>query len=493
MKHSTTTAIVILLFIFSFSLNLYNNGFDYHFHRDEPKKVKFINIGTQDFMHPTLMLKVSKIIKKITKEENQQQIAVAGRNVSAFMGACIVVAGFLIAQGLLSVPFALLACLSISVSPILVIHVHYLKEDVYFTAPLLFSIFFLIKLLETNKRAYCLAFGLCYGLALSSQYKAAIFLIILLLVPFADKTIRKSLYAKEMAGSLVIAFVTFSVINYNMYLKTATAYQGLSHEINHIRTGHSIHFRPWDDLFLFHFKNSLIPGLTVAATVIATLGFLISLYRWKKSSLLEKALLLSVTVFYLAHEISPLKPAPDFMRYMIPIAPMLLIFGWLGVERMYRRLRASSGKPAGYALLAVAVVSLLLFPAFDSANIVANLVDDTRIAASSYIAGLDGRYVYEAYALPRYNGKEFTESVADINIDEAALAGICNVVMSSMEYDRYYYGLKCTDQNESVYKRHQAYERLFRYPYVEIKPKYKTFAFSNPTIRIADICADEHP
>ncbi|OIQ49973.1 hypothetical protein BerOc1_01902 [Pseudodesulfovibrio hydrargyri] len=492
MNKTTTVFLVISLFIFSLALNLYNNDFDYHLHRDEPKKVRFIKIGTQDFMHPTFMLKLSKAIKKITKCDNEQELAVTGRTVSAFMGACIVLAAFFIARTLLPVSFALPASLSVSVSPILVVHSHYLKEDVYFTAPFLFSLVFLIKAVETKKGLPAMLFGLSYGLALSSQYKSALFLIVLLLIPFIDRSIQKSWYAKKIAASLAISAMTFLVINYNIFINAAKAYKGISHEMAHIQTGHSIHFYPWDFMFLFHFKNSLTPGMTLAATAICTLGLLVSMYGWNRSSLMEKLLLLCIIIFYAAHEISPLKPAPDFMRYMIPIVPMLIIMGWLGIERAYRLLSPSTGTLPGYALLLVAAFFLCLIPAYESARLVANLVDDTRLVASEYIKRLDGGYVYETYALPRYDDEEFIESAADIDITEARNNGICHIVTSSMEYDRYYYGLQCDkDRNEAVYRRHRAYERLFRYPYVEIHPKYKTFAFSNPTIRIIDICAGE--
>jgi hypothetical protein len=490
MKNSIAISLAILLFIFSFALNLYNNGFDYYLHHDEPKKVKFIKEGTQDFMHPTLMLKLSKLIKKITGEENEQKLAIAGRSVSAFMGACIVMASFFLALRLLSALLAFLAGLSVSVSPILVVHSHYLKEDVYFTATLLLSLLFFIKWLESNRRSDCILFGLAFGLALSSQYKSLIFLLITLLAPLLDRTLRNKRYAKELSIALTLSAIIFLIINYNIFINSAIAYNGVSHELEHIRTGHSLIFHPLDDFFLFHYKNSLVPGLTLAATVIATIGFFISIFGWKFRKLPERLLLACIVVFYLAHEISPLKPAPDFMRYMLPIAPMLLLIGWLGVERAYRLLRMCTGRLPGYALLAVAAFSLLLFPAYDSANIVANLVDDTRISAAAFIYGLGEGYIYEAYALPRYGDQDFVESAADIDIGKAADEGICHVLTSSMEYNRYYYGLKCANQKEEVYRRHRGYERLFQYPYVEIHPKYKTFAFSNPVIRIIDICAE---
>ncbi|MGE4421445.1 MAG: ArnT family glycosyltransferase [Pseudodesulfovibrio sp.] len=491
MKITTSALLVMALFAFSFAVNLYNNGFDYRLHIDEHKKVRFIKDGSQDFMHPTFMLKLSKVIKKITRQDSEQRLAVSGRSVSAFMGACIVIAVFFLSRQMLTTPFALSAALSVAVSPIIVIHSHYLKEDVYFAAALLFSLLFFIKTLETGKRSNVALFGLFFGLALSSQYKSALMLIIFPIIPFVDKKIEKKDYAKELAAALSISVVTFLVVNYNIFIDAANAYKGLSHEITHIQTGHSIHIYPLGQLFLFHYKYSLIPGITLAATVICTMGYCLSLYGWKRAAVPEKTLLLCITAYYFAHEISPLKPAPDFMRYMIPIAPMLIIVGWLGIERTYHFLRRSGRRLSGYALLCVAALCLLVLPAYDSANLVANLVDDTRMTAARYLRGVTGGYLYETYGLPRLYDAEYVKSAADIDLDAARRDGICHVVASSMEYDKYYYGSRIKGQDAAVYGRHAAYERLFRYPYVEIRPKYKTYAFSNPTIRIVDICAGE--
>ena len=34
---------------------------------------------------------------------------------------------------------------------------------------------------------------------------------------------------------------------------------------------------------------------------------------------------------------------------------------------------------------------------------------------------------------------------------------------------------------------YEGYRRLFRYSYFEIRPEYRSFAFSNPVIRIVDL------
>lgn len=46
-------------------------------------------------------------------------------------------------------------------------------------------------------------------------------------------------------------------------------------------------------------------------------------------------------------------------------------------------------------------------------------------------------------------------------------------------------------QSDKVYAMSRGYRELFKHPYTEIKPPYKSYAFSNPTIRIVDISGEE--
>ena len=62
------------------------------------------------------------------------------------------------------------------------------------------------------------------------------------------------------------------------------------------------------------------------------------------------------------------------------------------------------------------------------------------------------------------------------------------LVASSFQYDRYLYGATLHDQRPVVYKFAGAYRKLFSsYPYLEFAPAYRSFAFSNPTVRVIDI------
>jgi hypothetical protein len=78
-------------------------------------------------------------------------------------------------------------------------------------------------------------------------------------------------------------------------------------------------------------------------------------------------------------------------------------------------------------------------------------------------------------------------SLAALDVEEERARGTALLVANSFMYERYRLAVSYGAPNPWVHRRVERYEELFRYPYVEIRPRYKSFAFSNPTIRIIDI------
>ena len=65
--------------------------------------------------------------------------------------------------------------------------------------------------------------------------------------------------------------------------------------------------------------------------------------------------------------------------------------------------------------------------------------------------------------------------------------GVDYLVASSFMYDRYTTGAQLRNRRREIYQTHARYTELFTLPYVEFAPAYRTFAFSNPVIRIIDL------
>jgi hypothetical protein len=62
------------------------------------------------------------------------------------------------------------------------------------------------------------------------------------------------------------------------------------------------------------------------------------------------------------------------------------------------------------------------------------------------------------------------------------------LVASSFSYDRYFRGVQMAGQRPEIQKHYLKYKELFSsYEYTEIQPKYKTYLYSNPVIRIVHL------
>ncbi|NOT25511.1 MAG: hypothetical protein HOP16_05350 [Acidobacteria bacterium] len=279
-----------------------------------------------------------------------------------------------------------------------------------------------------------------------------------------------------LAGA--VAAIVFLAINWPLVLSPRTFLTGMLFEADHAQIGHDVPIW-WMDYWLgFHLIHSLMPGLGVLATVMGLAGLAWTCARWTSSSFEDRWLVAFVLVFYLVPEISPLKPWPDFSRYMLPVVPPLLYFAWQGVVRMSDRLSAIRGAP-----LAVGLAALVLLPAYMSVRLVSGLADDTRARAMAWLREHPGTEVFEAYSSEGVSVRSLTE------LEPAAwrAKGVDYLVASSFMYDRYLTGAQLRNQRPEIYWTRDQYTKLFKLPYVEFAPAYRTFAFSNPVIRIIDL------
>lgn len=162
----------VLLAILTLScfLNFYNLDYPGQIYGDEPKKIGFIVEGHQDFRRPILMLQVAKALNSIIGFENFDRLIILCRSVSAFFGVLIVLFTYVLAREILDFKYALFAAFAVSGSPTMVIHAHYFKEDIIFTAFSLLSLIAFLKFLKQPTLAGNILWGFATGLAFSAQY-----------------------------------------------------------------------------------------------------------------------------------------------------------------------------------------------------------------------------------------------------------------------------------------------------------------------------------
>ena len=225
--------------------------------------------------------------------------------------------------------------------------------------------------------------------------------------------------------------------------------------------------------------------MTWPALAIGLVGLLWILLRWRRAGFQDRLLAAYALLFYFVPEISPLKPAPDFARYVLPIVPALIYLGWRSVDEAGRSIG-----PLGRGLVAVAAtIALVIVPFYHSVCLTSSMADDTRGKAAEWLQRHGGKALIEQYAGLRPN----TWSAAEVDVPRARSEGVEYIVTSSFMYGRYFLGSQLRNQDDEIYRNHQRYVDLFKYPYVEISPVYRTFGFTNPLIRIVDIRMPKRP
>jgi len=467
---------IVLLSIF---LNVCNNDFPLGYNRDELLKVDFIQKNHQDFHHPMMLLACVRAANLFFDFSDPQSVIVLGRTVVGIVGGCMVLVLFLLARRFMNPFYASMTALSAAVSPIFVAHAHYVKEDLHLTFGCLLSLVMLFRLIEKPDWKNTLCLGLSSGLAFSSHYKSFLLTFIyaaaILWVPKGKKID----YAQRLAGSLVIAFLVFLCVNYPILKNPQAILEGMRFEAAHAMEGHSdmIHIPALPYFFTFHLTQSLLPGITFLPLFLSLAGILFCLRHWRETLWQEKIMMFYVFVFYFTVEISPLKPMPDYMRYVIPMVPVLMYFAVKIISKI------SFKNPVLSKCRFIVLILSVAIPFSSSSQLVHYMNKDTRETAKRWIEASGGKALYETYASENRD----TRSVAGLDILSEQKNGTRFLVASSFQYGRYYLGSQINNLEKKVYLIHRSYTDLFKWPYVEIKPLFKSFAYSNPVIRIVDI------
>jgi 4-amino-4-deoxy-L-arabinose transferase-like glycosyltransferase len=477
---ASTIATLAVIAAASLALGLWNNDFPLGYHPDEVKKVGFITTGTQDFHLPILLLQLTRAANAIARLDGGQEIVELGRAVSAVAGACIVVLAFLLARQILPPLGSLVVAALTAVSPILVVHAHYLKEDVVFTACALAALLALCGFVATPIFRRAVLLGVSLGLAVAAKYAGALLLVVVLVAPLVRRSTPIRGFYLRLLPAVLCAVVTFCAVNLPLFSDLGVFRGGLAFEMAHAVEGHEgMRIPGWRCFFVFHVLHSIVPGMTWPVALLGLAGIALTVAGWEASPWRQRLMVVYVAILYLAVELSPLKALPDSMRYVIPVVPVLCVLGFAVISQLGARVRGRGrwwavGALAGAALIVSAREALLLTH---------HLTRDTREAAVAEVERTGLSAVPERFTpLPHR-----VHSLAALDVEEERARGTALLVANSLMYERYRLAVSYGAPSPWVRRRVERYEELFRYPYVEIRPRYKTFAFSNPTIRIIDI------
>jgi hypothetical protein len=425
------------------------------------------------------MLQLVRAAMWVLRPATDQELVAVGRGLMGVFGAISVLLVFVLARQRLSRPWALGAACAVAVSPTLVVHAHYLDERTLLTASVLAAAVAFVRFVRIRTPAASLWLGLATGLAWSSHFLAILLLPLFALAPLIGAHRPARDFFAGVFRAVLVAGAVFLMVNWPLLRDVGMFVEGLQAGAQHAASGHDVVIHGHHYWFAFHLVNSLAAGMTWPALLVALGGLVATLWGWKRADFQDRWMVAAAALFYLAVEIAPLKPWPDYSGYAIPVVPFLLYIAARGAARLV----ALAPLPAVRASVAATLVSaLILYPMYDSARLVSGLAHDTRTRAAAWQQTHGEMALIEKYA----GLSEDVRSVAELDTDFNQL-GVDYVLTSSFIYDRFRVGSRLPGQDPAVYRAHARYEALFAHPFIEIAPAYRSLAFSNPTIRIVDI------
>ncbi|MDP1560892.1 MAG: glycosyltransferase family 39 protein [Pirellulaceae bacterium] len=484
------------IFVFALILNLSNNHFPLGYHFDEPKKVRFILTGAQDFHHPILMLELVRWANSWQTSRSPQEVAELGRTVMAIIGACVPVVTILMSGPYLGRMGAVLVGGVLAVTPTMVLHSHYLKEDMLLVLMSAVALGGFSQYCRTRHEGWLFFAGLFWGLAMGSHYKGLLVGVAALPFLLLDRTLMwrpRLLLAMLVVGLAGLGFLLPNAIIFEQW---GTFVSGFNHERNHALTGHFVPIL-WSDFYLtYHLQYSLLPGMTYGLGAMAVGSVFWWTFRWSELERGERIWLSFVWVSYLVPEISPLKPNPDEARYILPAIPGLIFFTVKSFQTIWAvclRENSSTAATASswarhrrplwcYAAAMCGIVAIGL-AAYDAVLLNHYLVRDTRAALERWAEGEGIQLAGEPMT-----GTDLHRSYAyDENFEHLREQGYTHYAISSFAYDPYLVTANLPRQLPHVEARRSVYVDLLRKGSHEFKPQHRSFGFSNPNLIVVPL------
>jgi hypothetical protein len=481
-SYSRLSAGIVLLAL-SLGLNLWGLDFPLGLHPDEPRKVRFIASGEQNFKHPLLMLQLGRLITAPGSNLSAQTIALRGRAISAVALTLAALVFWRVARRCLAEPFAYLAALTWSVTPIVVVHAHYLKEDALLTLGCWLSILAFLGFWNRPNAHRALLWGACCGLASAAHYKGFLLALVFALVLASDRRRDLPRFGVLVGLGALSWILVFGCINYEIVPEAARALAGVLFEAKHIVRGHGFPVGPAQGVLLFHSRYSLPDGTSALIAVAGYVGLIWYAASWRCLQTAARAVLLFFLVFHSGIELTPLKAFPDFGRYALPQSAVVVLAAAFLIQRLLAL--APTGAPWRSVLGAVLAAVFVLPPLVDSARLDQNLKSDTRLRVDEVLRRVGARNpVVDLYAT-RTHVKPFQPVRA--SREQLVAEGHDFAVLSNFSFDRYLFAEQLCCLEPTVYDQAARYRGLLALGGDQIRPRHRSYAFSNPTIRVVPL------
>ena len=181
-------------------------------------------------------------------------------------------------------------------------------------------------------------------------------------------------------------------------------------------------------------------------------------------------------LWYAVHEASPLKPYPDFARYMLPLAPLLCILAASFLYELFAR-----RDPRG--VIAATIVIAAAIPALYTSIRTNGTAQDPRAIVPKILAATGARIAIDRYGDYDSSRRLLGDKTLRPNAQTADLA-----LTANLTYDRFG---NHAGRNDPVSRPARAYYRgLNGFPHLDVSNGRPTLGYFNPVLRIVAMDGD---
>jgi hypothetical protein len=436
---------------------------------DELVKLRGVGTGRYAYYHPLFMIDLGQAAALVAQPPDTPSLAHLLRVLGAVAGGVLVFATFSLARLVLPVLPSLAAAAAAAATPLFTVHARIFKEDIFVAAFLVLALTALIRLLQEPAPHRAILLGLLAGLAAGSKYIGVLILLFAVVAILFVPTPGPERRLPRVATVTGVSIGTFLLIMLPAIRRFDRLRQGVNFELVHSVQGHDPPLPLSLTWGLFHLRESLWPGLGAPLFVLGLIG-LAAPFVAARERRMPLILIASFTLlWYLVHEITPLKPFPDFSRYMLPLVPLLVILGASFIYELFSRFDRR-GVIAAIAVLVAAIPALSMSLRINSPDV------DPRTIVPSIVAASGARVVFD-----RYSDFQTDRQILGLVLRPAKdVADI--LVTANLVYDRYDFAVP--REGSRLAARVAYYRDLSSRPHLDVSNGRPTVAYFNPVVRI---------
>jgi hypothetical protein len=316
-------------------------------------------------------------------------INLVGRFLSALADLTTIILIFKIGRLILGRPVGLLAAFFYAVSVLPIQLSHFFAVDTFLTLFITATLYLLLKFNESPSTKNALLAGLFFGLSLATKISSALLIVPVGLTltavawrsPHSQKFTKSLLKHTLLAGTAAFLtfafFMPYALIDFqNFWQQTITQSQLTKDPFYFPYTLQYVGKTP----YWYEFKNIFLWGLGPALASLSFTGAAYFAYlMFGKNKNIRRSQKIILFSFFIIYSLIVGNFAVGFMRYMLPVYPLLALFAATFAYRILQALTNNSVRLIAYCLL---LIGSIVWP-LSFAQIYTR--PNTRIQASNWI------------------------------------------------------------------------------------------------------------